>query len=98
MILPSPRPQAADPQITPIHKLSDSPLEDGTFDPSGVEELHAGAVVEFVDVAPSHRDHEDAFAGLVGGEVVVHEAITRRVGGRLGSAALVDLVYGKCLV
>jgi hypothetical protein len=25
MILPSPRPQAADPQITPIHKLSDSP-------------------------------------------------------------------------
>ena len=73
-------------------------LEDRAFDVSVVEELAAGAVVEFVDVVPAHGDHEDAFAGVVGGEVVVHEVVAGGVGGGFGGDALVEFVEGECLV
>ena len=46
---------------------------------------------------PAHGDHEDAFAGLVRGEVVVHEVVAGGVGGGFGGDALVDLVEGECL-
>ena len=62
------------------------------------EEEAAGAVVEFVDVVPAHGDHEDAFAGVVGGEVVAHEVVAGSVGGGFGGDALVEFVEGECLV
>jgi hypothetical protein len=48
MILPSPRPSAADPQITPLHKISDSPESSGDLfavRPGGVFVV-AGVVAE----------------------------------------------------
>ena len=83
---------------SPGWKLRPPISEDGPVDVSGVEEQGAGAVVEFVDVAPAHRDHEHAFTGLVGGDVVVDEAVAGCGGGRLGGDAVVEFVEREGLV